>query len=252
MTDKEQLWPGGPVLYQAEHFRLGTDCVLLADFARTTGARRGIDLGCASGAAMLLLLSRTETLRMTGLEIMPEAAELARRNLAENGLETRGEIVTGDIRDHRALFRAGSFDLVIANPPYYPAGSGALPADAARAAARSELKSSLEEICRAAAYLLRTGGRACLVHKPERLSELFCRLAENGLEPKRLRLVCRRPESAPSLVLVEARRGGKPGLTIEPPLLLQGPDGGESEELARVYRQRKKDKETEKAENRFQ
>ena len=33
MTDKEQLWPGGPVLYQAEHFRLGTDCVLLADFA---------------------------------------------------------------------------------------------------------------------------------------------------------------------------------------------------------------------------
>ena len=159
MTDKEQLWPGGPVLYQAEHFRLGTDCVLLADFARTTGARRGIDLGCASGAAMLLLLSRTETLRMTGLEIVPEAAELARRNLAENGLETRGEIVTGDIRDHRALFRAGSFDLVIANPPYYPAGSGALPADADRAAARSELKSSLEEICRAAAYLLRTGGR---------------------------------------------------------------------------------------------
>lgn len=252
MTDREELWPGGPVLYQAAHFRLGTDCVLLADFADAAGAARGIDLGCASGAALLLLLSRTRTLHMTGLEIVPEAAELARKNLQANALEARGEIVTGDIREHRRLFRAGSFDLVIANPPYYPAGSGALPADAARAGARGELLCTLEDLCRAAGFLLRTGGRACLVHKPERLSELFCRLTAQGLEPKRLRLVCKRPESAPSLVLVEARRGGKPGLRIEPPLLLQGPDGSESEELARVYRQRKKDKETEKAENRFQ
>ena len=252
MTDKEQLWPGGPVLYQAEHFRLGTDCVLLADFARPAGAQRGIDLGCASGAALLLLLSRTEKLRMTGLEIVPEAAELARKNLAENGLEARGEIVTGDLREHRALFRAGSFDLVIANPPYYPAGSGALPADADRAAARGELLCTLEDVCRAAGYLLRTGGRACLVHKPERLSELFCRLTENGLEPKRLRLVCGRPESAPSLVLVEARRGGKPGLEIAPPLLLQGPDGGESAELGRIYRRGKAHKQPEKAETNFQ
>ena len=252
MTDKEQLWPGGPVLYQAEHFRLGTDCVLLADFARTAGAQRGIDLGCASGAALLLLLSRTEKLRMTGLEIVPEAAELARKNLAENGLEARGEIVTGDLREHRALFRAGSFDLVIANPPYYPAGSGTLPADADRAAARGELLCTLEDVCRAAGYLLRTGGRACLVHKPERLSELFCRLTENGLEPKRLRLVCGRPESAPSLVLVEARRGGKPGLTIAPPLLLQGPDGGVSAELERICRRGKAHKQPEKAETDFQ
>lgn len=252
MTDKEQLWPGGPVLYQAEHFRLGTDCVLLADFARTAGAQRGIDLGCASGAALLLLLSRTEKLRMTGLEIVPEAAELARKNLAENGLEARGEIVTGDLREHRALFRAGSFDLVIANPPYYPAGSGALPADADRAAARGELLCTLEDVCRAAGYLLRTGGRACLVHKPERLSELFCRLTENGLEPKRLRLVCGRPESAPSLVLVEARRGGKPGLTIAPPLLLQDPDGGVSAELECICRRGKAHKQSEKAETDFQ
>ena len=94
MTDREELWPGGPVLRQAAHFRLGTDCVLLADFARADSARRGIDLGCASGAAMLLLLAKEEKLHMTGLEIVPEAAELARENLAVNGLTERGGIVT--------------------------------------------------------------------------------------------------------------------------------------------------------------
>ena len=235
MGDLEQLWPGGPVLRQAPHFRLGTDCVLLADFVRADAARRGIELGCASGAAMLLLLAKEETLHMTGLEIVPEAAELARGNLAANGLTKRGGIVTGDIRDHRSLFRAGSFDLLVCNPPYFPQGSGAVPQDADRAAARGELLCTMEEICEAAAFLLRTGGGAFLVHRPERLSELFCALASHGLEPKRLRLVCRDAESAPTLALVEARRGGKPGLKIEPALYLRSHDGTESAELRRIY-----------------
>lgn len=235
MSDVEKLWPDGPVLRQAAHFRLGTDCVLLADFVNTSGLRRGIDLGCASGAALLLLLNRSPGLSMVGLEIVPEAAALARENLALNGLEARGEIITGDIRDHRSLFRAGAFDLVVCNPPYFPPESGAVSPNPDRAAARSELLCTLPELCAASAFLLRTGGRACFVHRPERLSELFVCLSSSGLEPKRLRLVCRDADAAPSLVLVEARRGGKPGLTIEPALLLQNPDGAESEEYRRIY-----------------
>ncbi len=235
MSDVEKLWPNGPILRQAAHFRLGTDCVLLADFVNTSGAGRGIDLGCASGAALLLLLERSPGLFMAGLEIVPEAAELARENLALNGLEARGEIITGDIRDHRAQFRAGSFDLVVCNPPYFPPESGAISPNPDKAAARSELLCTLPELCAASAFLLRTGGRACFVHRPERLSELFVCLTSSGLEPKRLRLVCRDADAAPSLVLVEARRGGKPGLTIEPALLLQNPDGTESAEYRRIY-----------------
>ena len=235
MSEPEILWPGGPKLLQARHFRLGTDCVLLADFVNASGARRGIELGCASGAAMLLLLERSPKLHMTGIEIVPEAAETARENMALNNLTERSEIVTGDIRDHRALFRAGSFDLLVCNPPYFPHGSGALPQDTDRAAARSEIRCSLSELCAAAAYLMQTGGRACFIHRPERLSELLVNLAQAGLEPKRLRLVCRDAQAAPSLVLVEARRGGKPGLTVEASLYLQDPNGTESDEYKRIY-----------------
>lgn len=230
-----ELWSGGPVFAQAGHFRLSTDCVLLADFVNTAGAKKGIDLGCASGAIGLLLLDRSPRLHMTGLELLPEAARLAEANMAQNRLEERGAIVTGDIRRHRELFRAGSFDLVVSNPPYFPLGSGPLSPDPARAAARGETDCSLEDICAAAAFLLRTGGSFSLVHRPERLSQVFCAMTGAGLEPKRLRFVCSRPESAPSLVLVEGRRGGKPGLKIEPSLCLTGPDGAETEEVKRIY-----------------
>ena len=235
MPEFTELWAGGPVFAQAEHFRLGTDSVLLADFVNTSGAARGVDLGCASGAIALLLLARSPALHMTGLELLPDAAALARENLEKNGLADRGEIIAGDIRRHRALFRAGSFDLVAANPPYYPAGSGSLPRDGGRAAARGETACSLDDVCAAAAFLCRTGGSFSLVYKPERLSELLCAMSAHAIEPKRLRLVCNRAGDAPGLVLVEGRRGGKPGLRIEPELVLTAAGGGESAEFRQIY-----------------
>lgn len=232
--EEQELWPGGPRFVQSAHFRLCTDSVLLSDFVRTRGAERGIDLGCGSGILPLLLAQKNEKLRMTGLELLPEAAAAARENFSVNGLSERCAVREGDIRLHRELFTAGSFDLVVSNPPYFPAGSGAASPRADRAAARSEESCSMEELCEAAAWLLRTGGSFCLVHRPERLSELCVRLSAHGLEPKRLRFVCPRPEAAPSLLLLEARRGGRPGLKIEAPLVLCGSDGAESEEIRRI------------------
>ncbi|MGN0981377.1 MAG: tRNA1(Val) (adenine(37)-N6)-methyltransferase [Candidatus Limivicinus sp.] len=235
MPEFTALWDKGPVFAQAEHFRMGTDSVLLADFVRLSGIRRGIDLGCASGAIALLLLCRSEHLHMTGLEIVEDAVALARENMARNGLAQRSRMLWGDIRRHRELFKSGSFDLVVANPPYFPVERGFLSPAAGRRDARGETQCSLEELCAAAAFLCRTGGSFCLVHKPERLSELLRAMSAYGLEPKRLRLVCHRADSAPSLVLVEGRRGGKPGLKVLPMLILRNDDGSETEEALRIY-----------------
>ena len=126
------------------------------------------------------------------------------------------------------------YDLVVCNPPYFPPNSGPPPKGKARRTARTEQDCTLEDVCGAASRLLRWGGALCLVHKPERLADLFCALRPAGLEPKRLRLVSPRPEAAPSLVLLEACRGGKPGLAILPPLILES-DGAPTEELNRIY-----------------
>ena len=235
MTEFNSLWETGPMFAQAEHFKLNTDCVLLADFTDVTGAARGIDLGCASGAITLLLLAENDRINMTGLEILDSAAAIARENMAVNGYLERATIICGDIREHRTLFKSGSFDFVVANPPYYPVESGYVSPKDDRAAARSELSCSLEDICRAAAFLCRTGGSFFMVYKPERLAEAVRTMSEQGLEPKRLRLVCTDASKPPSLVLIEARRGGRPGLRIEPSLFLKNADGSESAEYKRIY-----------------
>lgn len=235
MPEFRPLWTDGPLFAQAPHFLLSTDSILLADFVRLGAAGRGIDLGCGSGILGLLLLERSEKLHMTGLELLPEAAALARDNMAANGLGGRAEILQGDLREHRSLFRPGQFDLVVSNPPFYPLGSGALSPDEGRAAARGEVTATLDDVCTAAAWLCRSGGSFCLVYKPERLSELLVCLTAHGLEPKRLRLVCHRPDAAPSLCLVEARRGGKPGLRVEPCLFLRDENGRETVEEMKIY-----------------
>lgn len=235
MNDFVKLWDGGPLFCQSEHFKLGTDSVLLADFVNIGSRQRGIDLGCGSGVLPLLLLSKSERLHMTGLEINPEAAKTAEANLEANKLAERGSIVTGDIRLCKELFKSGEFDLVVANPPYFAEGSGKQSTDEAKAAARTETLCTLGDVCRAAAYLCRTGGVFCLVHRAERLCDVLCILRESGLEPKRLRTVAHDASKEPSLILVEARRGGSSGMKLLPPLFIRNPDGSETQEILKIY-----------------
>ena len=160
---------------------------------------------------------------------------LAERAAAENRLTDRLTFQSIDLRQVRQHFSTGSFDLVVCNPPYYPPACGKVSADNARRTARSETEASLADICAAASYLLRWGGKFCLVHKPERLTDTACALREAGMEPKRLRFVQNRPDTAPSLFLIEGCRGGKPGVDIQPPLLLQTDTGAPTGELNVIY-----------------
>ena len=236
MEHWEALKPGGlRFVWEDALFRPGTDTFLLSSLPRLKPGLRVCDLGCGTGLLGLLLLQRQRGLAVTGVELQPEAAALLERAAAENGLTDRLTVRRGDLRESRSLLPAGGFDLAVCNPPYYPAESGKLSPSPALQAARAETACTLEDVCRAAGRLLRWGGAFCLVHKPERLTDLLCALRGEGLEPKRLRLVSLRPERAPSLLLLEARRGGKPGLAVEKPLILENPDGSPTAELDRIY-----------------
>lgn len=238
----ESLCPGGlRFVYDDVHFRPGTDTFLLSSLPRLKPGYRVCDLGCGTGLLSLLLLQRQLQLQVTGVEIEPEAAELCRRASGENRLGDRLRTVTGDLRKIRSLLPAGSFDLVVCNPPYYPPGSGKVPSAAPLRNARSEHGCTLEEVCAAAAYLLRWSGSFCLVHKPERLTDVLCALRSASIEPKRLRMVSCRDGQAPSLVLLEGRRGGRPGIRIEPPLILETPEGTPTLEMDVIYFRKQED-----------
>lgn len=228
----EQLWNGIEIIEQAG-FPLGTDCVLLSHFVSFPKGARVADLGSSWGALGLLLCAKDESCHVTGIERNEEAHAAAQANIRHNKLEDRLFSLLGDVRELSQLLPAGSFDCVISNPPYFPVGSGKL--SLKNASARSEEYLNLSQLCAAAGYLLPSGGRFFMVHRPERLCDIFCALREAGIEPKKLQFV-RHKEAAPAcLVLIEGRRGGKPGLSFAPDFIEFTQGGQETEAYQAAY-----------------
>jgi len=200
LTPYTLRWPDGV-------FPLGGDTLALGSFATVRKNWNVCDLGTGSGALLLLLKRREATLSLTGVELDPLSAQTARENLSRNSLD--GVILEGDLRSNP--LPAGGFDLVISNPPYFPKHSGD-----SGGPARCEEHCTLEELCACAGRLVRNGGRFALCHRPERLVDLMYALRRYDLEPKRMKLMSHSPAHAPSLVLLESIKQGRPGLEILP------------------------------------
>ena len=221
---------GNGIEYEQDVLAIGTDSVLLADFALPAHGRV-CDLGCGAGAVMLMMALRGgDSTRFDGVELRPGAAEKARRNILRAGLSARMDVYCQDLRAVSETLAHAAYTSVVSNPPYMPVGGSIPPEDREAQIARTECCCTLEDLCAAAAYLLKYGGRFSVVYPPERLSELMRVMREHEIEPKRLRLFCRRPDTGPSLVLLEGRRGGREGLKILPSLF------GDSEEFQKIAR----------------
>lgn len=220
--ERERLEPlgGGIGILVTEEYRFSADALLLASFAAPKRGERVCDLGTGCGAIPLLWCRTEAPEKIDALELQPAAASLAQRSIAYNHLDGRVRVVCGDWAQATHWLTASSYDRVTCNPPYYPAGTGSVSHTAAVRAARHESgSSSLRGAARAAAVLLRSGGVFCLCHRPGRLCEILSVLQDAGMEPKRLRFVQHRADMPPWLVLCEARKSGRPGLSVLPPLV---------------------------------
>lgn len=223
IDDARRLFPRG-LRQPPEGFRFGADALLLASFAAALPGERVLDLGTGCGPAGLgLLLARNDAATtVLGLDKDPAMTEAANANAASLGFAARFAANRCDVRDIRdaPLVPAQGFDLALANPPYRDPGSGRRAATPTRDAARFTTDGGLPAFAAAAAYALRTGGALALVHLAERLAHIVTTLGAAGLEVKRLLPVAARREAPARQILLLARRGGKPGLRLDPPLAL--------------------------------
>ena len=202
-----EILPPYTLSWPEEVFPLGEDALALGEFATVKRGWKVCDLGTGSGALLLLLARRAEALELYGVERDALSCHTARENLRGNGL--KGEILLEDFRE--TSLPAGTFDLVVSNPPYFAAHRGK-----SRGSFRSEEFCTLQELCQTAARLVRNGGRFALCHRPERLADLMCSLRAHSLEPKRMKLCAHAPGRPPFLVLLECVKQGRPGLEILP------------------------------------
>lgn len=211
---------GYQIIQDPKRFCFGIDAVLLSNFAKVKAGSRVLDLGTGTGIIPILLAAKTEAQHITGLEIQEASAEMADRSVRLNHLEERIEIIQGDIKEAAGLFPAASFDVITSNPPYMINQHGLENEYEPKNIARHEILCNLEDVVKAAAYLVKPGGSFFLIHKPFRLAEIFSVLMQYKMEPKRMRLVHPYVDKEPNMVMIEAVRGGKSRITIEPPLVV--------------------------------
>lgn len=223
------------ILQKRGGYRFSMDPVLLVYFAGKLRGRRVLDLGTGCGLIPMVLAYKGNASEAFGLELQEELVEMARRSVQLNALQEKVRILQGDFRRIREIFQPQSFEHVFSNPPYHDPAQGRRSPQREKALSRHEQEGSIEELVEAAKYVLSTKGRLWLTYSPSRLSRLLTALETGGFAPRKLRFVHGRADLPARMCLVEAVRGGKGGLCIEPPLLLYKQARQYTRELQEVY-----------------
>ena len=226
----EQLHNGYTLELCEGAFPLSTDSVALAHFARLPKNATVLDLGSGCGTLGMLLCAEDASCRVTGIELDEKAHLTALENASRNQLEGRLQSICADLTSLSEFITPGSFSCCVSNPPYFTAG----PESQSVPFARREDRCTMAQLFEAAAWAVKYGGDFYLVHRPERLGEIFACAANVRMEPKRLCLLRHRPDSPVSLVLVQCRKGAKPGLLWEE-LCLHQADGSISQDYRKLY-----------------
>lgn len=227
--------PGGLFLHTSKEHKFGTDAFILSDFARVKPGEIACDLGSGCGIIPALWFRKPETAPKYAyaVELQKQPYLQMCQSLREGGLPQERFIpIHGDLR--ALTLPKGHFQVVTCNPPYKAAGRGILSDLDGERAARHEVTCTLEDVCACAENLLQYQGRLCICQRPERLPDAMEAMRRHRIEPKRLRFVQQRAQKAPWLFLLEGRRGAKPFLQVEAPLIVEGTDGF-SDELLAIY-----------------
>ena len=194
-----------------------------------------MDLGCGTGAIALLMAGHQPGLTVAAVELQPEIADMARRSVAINGMQDRVTVLNADMRQAWRTLGAGAFSLAVCNPPYGRRGAALESESEARRIACHEGDLTPGDVARSASMLLKNGGRLCVVYPAPRAFEMMQAMEQNHLAPKRVRTVHGVEGRAPKFVLLDAVKGGGPGLHWLEPLVLRHGDGSFTEEWHRIY-----------------
>lgn len=226
----ENLFNGFTLELPPGTFPLSTDSMALAHFVRLPPHAQVLDLGSGCGTLGLLLCAAHPNCSVTGIELDSAAHTAALENIRRNSLSLRLHSICADLRQVNRFIEAGSFHCCVSNPPYFSGG----PISRSTPLARREDCCTPEDLFQAASRALKFGGDFYLVHKPERLAQLCACAVRAGLEPKRLRLLRHKEGGPVTLILLQCRKGGKPGLLWEEAALFDN-NGDPTDTYQNIY-----------------
>ncbi|MEJ2656508.1 MAG: tRNA1(Val) (adenine(37)-N6)-methyltransferase [Desulfobacterales bacterium] len=216
-------------------YRFSIDAVLLAWHAEPRPDDTILDLGTGCGIIPIILAYRHPGIRVYGIEVQMDLADIARLNIEENRMDDRIFIRCMDMKRLNHDVTSGPVDLVVSNPPFRKARSGRINPDQQRAIARHEIKTTLHDVIKTTRSMLRNSGRFVIVYSAERITDILSQMRKFEIEPKWIRTIHSGKNTNAKLILIEGKRGGRPGLKIGSPLIIYRKNGTYSDEVEKMF-----------------
>ncbi len=224
------------IIQNKKGFCFGIDSILLSDFAKEIKkGSKVLDLGTGTGIIATLLCKKTELKEIIGIEKQKEVCEMAEKSVKLNQLEEQFKIINEDIMNLNKILEKNTFDAIVTNPPYKKKDTGIKNEEEKKIIARHETTARLEDFISISKDLLKDKGEFYMVHRPERLVDIFNYMRKYKIEPKILRLVYANQDSEPKLILIKGIKNGKPFLTVQNNLYIYNKEGKYTEEINKIY-----------------
>ena len=224
------------IIQNKEGFCFGIDSILLTDFAKNIRQNsKIIDLGTGTGIIPILLYGKTKNTEFVGVEIQKEVAEMAKRSVKLNKLEEKIDIINMNILNLNKKYERGSFDAVTTNPPYKKINTGIINNNDKKVISRHEITASLDDFIKTASFLLKDFGEFYMVHRPDRLVDIFSVMRKYKIEPKKIKFVYPNKNKKTNLVLIKGVKNGRQFLEFENNLYVYNEDGNYTEEILKIY-----------------
>ena len=225
------------IIQRSDYFNFSIDSLLISEFVNIQkNTKKILDLGTGN-AAIPLFLSKKTSAKIYGIEIQEISYELALRNININNLNEQIYIIYDNMRNYLKYFNIGSFDIIVSNPPFFKINEKAnfLNELEQLSIARHEVEINLEELIKIASELVKDRGYFYLVHRADRLSEILNNLLKYRFEAKKIKFCYTTKYKNAKIVLIEAIKNGKSGLTILPPLVINKENGEYTEEVLKMF-----------------
>ena len=227
---------GYRLIQNPEVFCFGIDAILLAHFARVSNHKQKIlDIGTGTGIIPIVMHAIYQKGHYTGIDIQEQMIEMANRSVMLNEIEADVQMKTVDIKEYKEHFNSGEFDIITCNPPYMKGDCGLKNEHPSKTIARHEVACTLEDIISAASYMLKYGGKMCMIHRPHRLVDILATMRQYKIEPKVMRMIYPKQGKEPTMVLVEGVKNGRPELRVQTPLIVYNEDGTYTDEINEIY-----------------
>ena len=224
------------IIQNVHGFCFGIDSVLLSDFAKQIKNKSNvIDLGTGTGIISILLTAKINASNIIGVELQEQVADMAKRSIILNNLQSKINIINEDIRKLDKILNIGYYDAIVTNPPYMKKDSGLQNENNTKLISRHEVECTLEDIARVSYKLLKDNGEIYMVHRPDRLVDIMEIFRKYRLEIKEMRLVFSNIDSQANLVLIKAVKNGKSFLKIHKPLYIYQEDGKYTNDILEIY-----------------